>query len=222
MSVSQAFQVFIENIVSFPTIIFTGLVMFVLLYWLVSLLGMVEMDTFDLDIPEGFDAGDAISGDNLGFFSAILFKFGLYGVPLVIMLSIFALLGWLVSYLMSSVVASTLSGVLLLLAGVVILVVTTVVSAWVTGRLIAPFRKIAEKRPDKTFKSVLGKVGTVRSSVVNDTFGEVLVNDGGGGLILKVRCTDTTFHTGDKVVLIDYVHDDNVYTVISEAEFNHA
>ena len=51
----EAFLVFITKISLYPTIIFTGLVMFVTLYWVVSLLGMADMDSVDL----GESGGDA-------------------------------------------------------------------------------------------------------------------------------------------------------------------
>ena len=44
----EAFLVFITKISLYPTIIFTGLVMFVTLYWVVSLLGMADMDTVEI------------------------------------------------------------------------------------------------------------------------------------------------------------------------------
>lgn len=221
MAAKGVFNAFIDNLVTFPTIIFTGLVIFVVMYWLISLLGMADMDSFELDIADGLDAGDAISAEDMGFFSAVLFKFGLYGVPVVIMLSIFSLTGWFISYMMTLFAAKYVSGIILTGIGVVTLMLTVWLSAWITGKSISPFRKISEKRPKKNFKSVVGKVGTVRSSIVNDAFGEAIVEDGGGGLILKVRSHDITFKQGDRVVLIDYLADDNVYTVISEAEFKH-
>ena len=53
------------------------------------------------------------------------------------------------------------------------------------------------------------------------SFGEASPEDGGAGLILKVRATgDATFNRGDRVVLFEYHKDSNTYRVISEAEFS--
>jgi len=62
----EAFFVFITKISLYPTIVFTGLVMFVTLYWVVSLLGMADMDSVDT-VETGSDA--AVSDlSSTGFF----------------------------------------------------------------------------------------------------------------------------------------------------------
>ena len=93
----EAFLVFITKISLYPTIIFTGLVMFVTLYWIVSLLGMADMDSVDLG-ESGGDA-DVSTLSSTGFFTGLMLKFGLYGVPLIIILSLISLIGWLLSYI---------------------------------------------------------------------------------------------------------------------------
>lgn len=97
------FQIFIDNITTYPTAIFTGMVMFVTLYWLVSLIGMADMDA--VEIGDVGDVGDVSEmGDiaDIGFFSGILLRFGLYGVPFVVILTSISLIGWVLSYLYSS------------------------------------------------------------------------------------------------------------------------
>ncbi|MGB2047950.1 MAG: hypothetical protein ACPHUC_08410, partial [Psychrobacter celer] len=100
----EAFLVFITNISLYPTIIFTGLVMFVTLYWVVSLLGLADMDSVDFGDVGGDVGGDADVSNlsSTGFFTGLMLKFGLYGVPLIIILSLISLIGWLLSYLYTS------------------------------------------------------------------------------------------------------------------------
>ena len=94
----EAFFVFITKISLYPTIVFTGLVMFVTLYWMVSLLGMADMDTVDI----GDASGEGADLTSSGFVSGLLLKFGLYGVPLIVILSLISLIGWLLSYFYTS------------------------------------------------------------------------------------------------------------------------
>jgi hypothetical protein len=55
------------------------------------------------------------------------------------------------------------------------------------------------------------------------TFGEATVEDGGAGLIVKVRAfKDEVFARGDKVVLLEYIEAENIYKVISEQEFSNS
>ena len=93
----ESFLTFITKISLFPTIIFTALVMFVTLYWIVSLLGMTDMDVVDIG-----DAGDMGDMSSTGFLSGLLLKFGLYGVPLIVILTLISLIGWPLSYLYTS------------------------------------------------------------------------------------------------------------------------
>ena len=67
---------------------------------------------------------------------------------------------------------------------------------------------------------MLGQTAIVRSSKVDQFSGEANFDDGGAGLIVKVRAMgDSQFVRGDKVVLLEYMAEQNIYRVVSEAEF---
>lgn len=210
----EAFLVFITKISLYPTIIFTGLVMFVTLYWVVSLLGMADMDSVDLG-----DAGGDADVSNLsstGFFTGLMLKFGLYGVPLIIILSLISLIGWVLSYLYTSFLHQYFdSGILYYLFGTGALVFVLVVSMWLTGLIISPIRKNIANIPKRNSSSNVGKIAVVRTLSVTDKHGEAELKDGGAGLILKVRSdiSDNLLKNGDKVVLVEYSHDTNTYRV---------
>ncbi|WP_394213575.1 hypothetical protein [Psychrobacter piscatorii] len=210
----EAFLVFITKISLYPTIIFTGLVMFVTLYWVVSLLGMTDMDSVDLG-----DAGGDVDVSNLsstGFFTGLMLKFGLYGVPLIIILSLISLIGWLLSYLYTSFLHQNVdSGILYYLFGTGALIFVLVVSMWLTGLIISPIRKNIAKIPKRNSSSNVGKIAVVRTLSVTDKHGEAVLNDGGAGLILKIRSdmSDNQLKQGDKVVLVEYLDDANTYRV---------
>ncbi|GAA0797368.1 OB-fold-containig protein [Psychrobacter piscatorii] len=210
----EAFLVFITKISLYPTIIFTGLVMFVTLYWVVSLLGMTDMDSVDLG-----DAGGDVDVSNLsstGFFTGLMLKFGLYGVPLIIILSLISLIGWLLSYLYTSFLHQNVdSGILYYLFGTGALIFVLVVSMWLTGLIISPIRKNIAKIPKRNSSSNVGKIAVVRTLSVTDKHGEAALNDGGAGLILKIRSdmSDNQLKQGDKVVLVEYLDNTNTYRV---------
>ena len=215
----EAFLVFITKISLYPTIIFTGLVMFVTLYWVVSLLGMADMDTIELgDLGGDTDVANLSS---TGFFTGLMLKFGLYGVPFIIILSLISLIGWLLSYLYTSFLHQYFdSGILYYLFGTGALVFVLVVSMWLTGIIISPIRKNIAKIPQRNFSNNVGKVAVVRTLSVTDKHGEAALNDGGAGLILKIRSdnTDNLLKQGDKVLLVEYVEEANTYRVTSVKE----
>ena len=210
----EAFLVFITKISLYPTIIFTGLVMFVTLYWVVSLLGMVDMDSVDLG-ESGGDA-DVSTLSSTGFFTGLMLKFGLYGVPLIIILSLISLIGWLLSYLYTSFLHQYFdSGVLYYLFGTGALIFVLVVSMWLTGIIISPIRKNIAKIPKRNSSNNVGKIAVVRTLSVTDKHGEAELNDGGAGLILKIRSdtNDGLLKQGDRVMLIEYLDEANTYRV---------
>ncbi len=214
----EAFLVFITNISLYPTIVFTGLVMFVTLYWVVSLLGLADMDSVDLGDLGGDVGGDAdISNlSSTGFFTGLMLKFGLYGVPLIIILSLISLIGWLLSYLYTSFLHQNVdSGILYYVFGTGALVFVLVISMWLTGLIISPIRKNIAKIPKRNASSNIGKIAVVRTLSVTDKHGEAVLNDGGAGLILKIRSdmSDNQLKQGDKVVLVAYLDDANTYRV---------
>ncbi|MGO1474372.1 MAG: hypothetical protein ACTHWC_05730 [Psychrobacter sp.] len=212
----ESFLVFITKISLYPTFIFTGLVMFVTLYWVVSLLGMADMDSVDLG-----DSGGDVDASNLssaGFFTGLMLKFGLYGVPLIIILSLISLIGWLLSYLYSSFLHQYFdSGLLYYLFGTGALIFVLVVSMWLTGIIISPIRKNITKIPKRNASSNLGKTAIVRTLSVTDKHGEAELSDGGAGLILRIRPdindNDHLLKRGDKVVLVEYLDEINAYRV---------
>lgn len=210
----EAFLVFITKISLYPTIVFTGLVMFVTLYWVVSLLGMVDMDSVDFGEP-GSDA--AVSDlSSTGFFTGLMLKFGLYGVPLIIILSLISLIGWLLSYLYTSFLHQNFdSGVLYYVFGTGALIFVLVISMWLTGIVISPIRKNIARIPKRNSANNIGKIAIVRTLSVTDKHGEAELNDGGAGLILKIRSDNSTslFKKGDRVMLVEYLEEANTYRV---------
>lgn len=213
----QAFLIFINKISLYPTFVFTGLVMFVTLYWLVSLLGMVDMDAVEVgDVGSDSGGGEVSDLSSAGFFSGLLLKFGLYGVPLIIILTLVSLIGWLLSYLYSSLLHQYFdSGLLYWLFGTGALILVLVIAMWLTGMIIAPIRKNIAKTPKRNAISNIGKTAVVRTLSVTDKHGEAELSDGGAGLILRIRPIEANnaLKQGDQVILVEYLPQANVYLV---------
>ena len=94
-------------------------------------------------------------------------------------------------------------------------------ATWLTSKAIKPLRPLFKNATTETHKHIIGQTAVVRTSRVDETFGEATMADGGAGLILKIRSTgDETFSKGDRVVIFERLNDDNIYRVISEKEFS--
>lgn len=223
---SEGMNPFYENISSFPTVFFTFFLLLTVLYWLVAVLGFIEIDVLDFDIPEAdgaldgaLDAGDGMT--NADALAGLALKLGLYGVPVTIIVSFLSLIGWIVCYYICHFLLDWLpTGLLRYAAGIPILLGSLWVAVMVTAVIIKPLRPLFKKAEQHTPKRILGQTVIVRTSRVDSEFGEAELDDGGAGLILRVRADkDQTFTRGDRVVLLQHLEPENVYRVVSEEEF---
>lgn len=214
---SEGMRPFYQIVASFPTIFFTILLIVVVIYWLFTILGVFDISLLDFDMDISAD-GDISSANAL---TGLMMRFGLHGVPVTIIISLIVLFGWLLCYYLVYFLSPLFStGLLRLLLGLPALIGSLYVAVLLTSFVIKPLRPFFHKTQQETIKRVLGQVAIVRSSVVNEQFGEVTLADGGAGLILKARTMGATeFRRGDRVVLLEYVPEQYVYRVISEQEF---
>ncbi|WP_323814227.1 DUF1449 domain-containing protein [Cellvibrio sp. NN19] len=213
---------FLLTIVSFPTVFFTFWLGLALLYWLFASFGLVDIELLDVDGPD-LD-GQLHSHAEHTFaetFSGILLRLGLNGVPVTIVITLIALVGWFTCYYLSYFESFLLGyNWLRYLAGIPILIFSFYVGVLMTAQIIKPLRKLFTKADQHIEKKILGQVAVVRSSRVDAQFGEVNFDDGGAGLILFARSFgDKVFVRGDRVILLEYVPEQHHYRVISEAEF---
>ncbi len=220
---SSQMDPFYQNVLSFPTVIFSVLLVFCILFWLVAILGFLDISFLDIPEPDmEFDVShDMDAPSTPDAVAGIILKLGLNGVPLTVVISLITLFGWLISYYSINLVRDFLPGGLIYyLLGIIILFVAFFLSAFITAKIIKPFRPLFKNMQEDVEKQVMGQTAVVRTSRVDQKFGEALLEDGGAGLILKVRSTgDNTYKKGDKVVLIEHLKESNTFRVVSEEEF---
>lgn len=216
----ESMNPFHQTVTSFPTVIYTFLLIICLLYWIVAVLGLVDLDILDLDYDgdiDGADSAEAQTG-----IAGLLLKFGLGGVPLTITLTIISLVGWLLCYYASYFAKQIIPTQLLnFIAGIAIFFLATYLSILTTAQIIKPIRKLFAKLDIDETKHIIGQVAVVRSAVANQERGEAYMSDGGAGILLNVRASgDEEFRKGDEVVVIEKLNNTNLYRVIAKSEFN--
>jgi len=232
---------FLRVATSFPTAIYTVLLSVVTVHWLLSALGILEIDTLDGLLPDniGTDGLHGAHGAHHGVhahhahhahdghgtehggMSGLLMKFGLHGVPIMVVITIIAIVGWAFCYFFDLYV---LSGMTLGALGVVADIATAfgglLLSIPVARVVLTPVRRIMRRFAPVSQRPLLGRYAEVRSAEVTKTHGQVWLDDGGAGLILQVRAdTSGQFVRGDRVVLIEYLEQQNAYRVITGEEF---
>lgn len=222
---SDKMDPFYQNISSFPTLIYSILLAVCAIYWAGAVLGFVDLDIIDLDLDsldlDGADMNPDTPHTTPDVLAGLMLRFGLVGVPVTVSISILVLIGWLLCYYAVHFLFGFIPGSFLkFVAGIPVFVATLYIAARITGVLIRPLRPLFQKATQETIKQVLGQTAIVRTSRVDNDFGEATLDDGGAGLILKIRTTGSDLFTkGDRVVIYEKLSDQNIYRVISEDEF---
>ena len=207
---------FHQTATSFPTLIYTILIMICMGFWLIGLLGFGGFDTIDIDTE--FDSDTGTPEGLAGF----LLRYNLNHVPFTIILTFFALFGWILSFLLVVYLRRFVP-----IAGIEFIfnIATFFVSAYIslllTAQAIRPIRKLFITLNVDEKIHILGQSAIIRSSHANHKSGEALLNDGGAGILLNVRTSSEheIFNKGDEVVIIEELNENNLYRIISRSEF---
>ncbi|MBT7443843.1 MAG: DUF1449 family protein [Methylococcales bacterium] len=218
---------FLNIISTFPTVIYSILMVVIILYWFIASLGLLEIDMLDADIPDAHTGIHVHSDglhevtDGIEGLAGVLLKLGLNGVPITVVITFLVMFGWIISYFAALLISPLLgSSIIQILVGIPIFIAAFALALPCTAVVIRPMRTLFDKSQTKTTQSLIGKIGTIRSTKVNATFGEIEINDEGAHLILRIRASEPNdFKKGDRVALLEYTEADNSYQVVAESEF---
>lgn len=198
--------IFLANILAFPTIIFTILLSTAVLYWLISLTGLLGTD-HDVDAGHGWlDIG------------GLMTTLGLKGVPLPLLLTLVLLWAWLTTYSVQVVFAPWLTGVLGIVVGCVLIPVALLLGLVLSALLVRPFHALLAESEQPTQTRILGCVCSITSPTVDQQNGRAEAHLDGAHLILQVR-SNTPLNRGSRAVFVEYIAEKNLYWVVPEAEF---
>ncbi|MGE6791516.1 hypothetical protein ACQKFS_05755 [Pseudomonas guineae] len=210
-------ELFIQTSLSFPVVLLSFALCVAILYWLVAAMGIVDVDLLDIEVDSSLE-NHSMHPEGL---AGLLLKLGLNGVPVTLILTLLFFFSWTLCYFAELFLLRFLPlGILRYPLGLLVVAAALIAVVPVVGMLIRPLRPLFLKLEATTSKSVLGQVAVVRSGRVTLTQGEATLEDGGAGLILRVRAEESHgFRRGDRVVLLEYLEAEHAYRVITEDEF---
>jgi hypothetical protein len=197
-------------------VVFTLLLITVVIYWLVVILGVLDTDLFDLDMPEIDSDLDAGSDVNLGpgMTWGILHWFHVGEVPVTVLISIFVLSLWAIAILGNYY----LNPELRLLQAVGVFVCNIVISSLVVKCAALPLRPLYALfyRDMNAPKKVIGSLGLVVTTLVTtDQMGQLEIHTKGAPIRLNVRSKDDhVFHEHDPAVIAERDKKSNVYFIV--------
>lgn len=214
MEMNELWQV----LASYPTGIYTVLIGVLLIFWLMAILGAMDLDiiSFDSDINLDIDGDVEIPG-----FVGLLHTLGLTGVPFTIVLTSLIFFAWVFTYFIAAYILPIIpTMVLKFLAGTATLIGSFILAIPITSKIVAPLRKLSLENSAKSNKDFLGSKCKVTSLTVDEKFGQGKIQTTGASLIVRIHATSPNKITkGDIVRPISYDENNNLYHVITDEKF---
>lgn len=214
----------IDTAVSFPAVIFTVSTVFFLGFWLATTLlgaGINSLDDFDfdfdgdadLDVDADLDAD--VSGENSGgLLRASLEFLGITGMPILLALNLLSIFSWATVMIALTVIGDGAGP----LVGLVLAVGAFLLGGFVTGRIAKRFDNVFVPTPAIRRQQLVGRMCTITTTKVTDTFGQAEVRDDeGGSMVIQVRSEgNNALSTGDRALIFDLDRDEGVFQVTAD------
>jgi hypothetical protein len=192
---------FLDAALSFPTALFSFLLLVAFGYWVVVLLSLVEVDLVDV-------SGDGVAAADGGIASTLT-AVGLGGAPVTVVLTVLIALAWFLSLAGTAVTTG------IPIARVVVLPVA-LAGAWIgTRSVVAPIRRLLPDRPPPSRMDFVGRPCVVRTGAVGPDFGQAEVTaDDGSTAIIQVRLAAVSLAPAGWTALIyDYDADHEAFWI---------
>ena len=206
---------FLQALVSGGVVPFTALLITAVLYWLLVILGALDLDILHFHHEAGHHGGhaghhgDHDGGDShhAGWFSGFLEFLSVGKVPLTIICSLIVFIGWAVAMLL------TLLGLWWLL----VLPAALAVALPVTGLACRPLRALFTSLDQgaSSGMSLRGREARITSATCDATFGTATCSVDGAEVMLRVVAVrpELVFKRNDVVVIADHDAERDAYLV---------
>ena len=193
--------------VSLPNIIPTAVLVFVLVYWVVVILGAIDLDFLDIEVEV---AEADVDGElSVSWLNHVLAFFNLGQVPFMLFLTFWILPTWVISILGNHYLGNES-----FVAGGLLLIPALIVGLFIAKFLTMPFVRVYQILDQDDNTTPVGKVCQMKSSASSTKTGQAHIQTEGAPLLLNVKAYDgCTLTTGDTAIVIEYDQARNVYLV---------
>ena len=138
----------------------------------------------------------------------------LRSVPATVVFSLIITFSWLVSVVAMQLVTRSAPALAGPLVSVAVLVASLVLALPLTSFAARPLAKVFAPKHAPVKSDFVGRTCTVRTGSVNAKFGEATLQDGGAGLVLRIRVEDgKQLGRGELALIIDYDAERETYLV---------
>lgn len=198
--------------------VFTMLLISIVVYWMTVILGVLDADIFDIDVPD-VDADIDMDADvdaemDTGVTWGVLHWFYVGEVPIMVLLSIFILSLWAIAILGNYY----LNPEMRLLPALGIFICNVAISGLVVKCLalpLKPFYAMFMKDYNAPRKVLGRRCHVVTAHVTQDQMGQVEVTTKGAPIRLNVRSKDDhAFKEGDEAVVVSKDKQAGIYFIV--------
>jgi membrane protein implicated in regulation of membrane protease activity len=237
----------VHTLVSLPLAIWTVAIGVLAIYWLLALVGLIDLDGADSapdaaigaakgafegagkaaaevladglsgaggEAASGLDAeGVSEAADGLGTDNSTALLGGLRAkdVPITITLSAVVFFAWAISLLALEFFGQAWSP---LVRWLVTMGLAPLVSLPLSSLVARPLSRVFGLKKAQSHRELIGRTCRVRTGEVTATFGEVLLQEHGADVILRVRAEEGThLRRGDEGVIVGFDAERNEYIV---------
>ena len=186
---------FIDAALSFPAALFSFLLAAVLIYWLLVLLGTLDIELGDLDLGDGI---------------------GLGGVPVTVTASVLVVVGWFASIVGVLAISTFDAGtVVYVVMGTGVLLVALICGLYAARLVAVPLRKLYAPGGEASRNDFVGRECVIRTGQVTGAFGqaEVTALDGSSAIVQVRQTGEHSLTHGNRALIFDYDIDGEFFWV---------
>ncbi|WP_299991471.1 OB-fold-containig protein [uncultured Pontibacter sp.] len=198
----------IQATFSSVNIIPTALLVFVMLYWLAVIFGLLDLDFFDIEVEPDVNADDVSA---VSWLNSVLAFFNLGKVPFMVFLTFFALPFWVISILANHYFNDGYT-----LLGWLYLIPSFVAALFVAKFLTMPFVRVfaAMEKEHESAAAIIGQICTVMLPANGTDMGQAAVKTTGAPLLLNVRTTmGSAVQKGETALVLEYNAENKFYLI---------
>ncbi|WP_109831227.1 OB-fold-containig protein [Reichenbachiella versicolor] len=180
------------------------LFLFVILYWLIAILGMIDIDAVDIDID--IDTDIEISG-----FAALLSFFNIGHMPLMIFVTFFTIPLWMITLLINDYL-----GYFGWLPQLIVFIPTMIGSLFIAKFFTIPIARFYKKvrKNTEAIEDIVGKMCTAKLRITSDRIGQAEINVGGTSVLISAKTQNQeVVEKGSTALIIQQSNDHNFYIV---------
>ncbi len=202
----ELFEFSITGVNVIPTV----LLIFVLIYWLIVIIGVIDIDSVDVDLDLDLD-GDVDVEVEVGGLASVLSFFNIGHMPLMIFITFFAIPLWV-----SSILVNDFLGIQSFLPGLITFIPLFIGSLFVAKFLTIPIAKFYRKIRHETeaVKHIVGQLCIAKLPISEDRTSQAEIKVGGTSVLINAKTRHgATIAKGEQGLVIEHNEIEKFYYV---------